>query len=308
MEGTVAVIGSVNIDIGGYPCARPLERDSTPGRVRFSVGGVGGNIARNLARIGMPVRFLTALGGDPHRALIERALEALGVDLSLSLRVPEENTSTYLYIADEHGDMRMAISDMGISRHQTCAYFERMLPALNACSAVVLDANLSEESIGFLAGHLSVPLFADAVSAAKALRLRGALGRLCAFKPNRIEAELLSGVTITDIKSADEAAKKLLKTGLERVFITLGPDGTYCADACEALYMPAFAAKLQNATGAGDAFTAAIVWAWMNGCSLRESCRIGSAAAAITAEAEETVSEALSISAIREKIRMEESQ
>jgi len=306
MDDAIAVIGSANIDIGGYPSGALVEGDSNPGRVRLSLGGVGCNIARNLALLGANVRFLTALGGDPFAASVERTLSGLGIDLSLSLRIPSENTSAYLFIVDERGDMRAAVNDMGIYRRQTPAYFESVLPELNACRAVFLDANLSEEAIGFLANSLRVPIFADAVSAAKAEKLRRALGSLYALKPNRMEAELLSGVRIADIQSAGEAARKLLGTGLRRVFITLGADGVCAADEGGAVHVPALPARVKNLTGAGDAFAAAVAWAWLNDFPLRKTCLVGNAAAAIAAEAEETVSNLMSAEAVERRISMEE--
>lgn len=62
-EGAIAVIGSVNMDIGGYPERPPLAGDSNPGKVRLSLGGVGCNIARNLARLGAPGVFSDRAGG-----------------------------------------------------------------------------------------------------------------------------------------------------------------------------------------------------------------------------------------------------
>ena len=302
MREAIAVIGSVNMDIGGYS-DRPLTAgDSNPGRVRMSLGGVGCNIARNLALLGGKVRFLTALGGDVYAENIHAALTGMGIDLSLSLRLQNEHTSTYLFIADEKGDMSVAVNDMGIYRHQTRAYFESVLPELNRCRAVLLDANLSEEALIFLAENVRVPLFADAVSAAKAPRLRPVLGRLTAFKPNRMEAELLSGVRIDGCDGARLAARRLLETGLSRVFITLGPDGVFAAGEGREYFMPSLAPRLKNATGAGDAFTAAIVWAWSRGMALEESCLAGSAAAAIAAEAEETVNPALDEGALQKRI------
>ena len=302
MEDAIAVIGSVNMDIGGYSHGPLTVGDSNPGRVRLSVGGVGCNIARNLALLGAKVRFCSVLGGDVYAENIEALLSGMGIDLSLSLRLKGEHTSTYLFIADEKGDMAMAVNDMGIYRHQTPEYFARVLPDLNRCRAVLLDANLSTEALSFLAENVRAPLFADAVSAAKAPRLRGVLPRLTAFKPNRMEAELLSGVRIEDAQSAVRAARALLDTGLERVFITLGPGGALAADRAQVCRLPSLAPRMKNATGAGDAFTAAIAWGWMRGMGLKESCLIGSAAAAIAAEAEETVNPALCEGALRKRI------
>ena len=141
------------------------------------------------------------------------------------------------------------------------------MPALNAHRAVLLDANLSEEALRFLAENVRVPLFADAVSAAKAARLRPILGRLTAFKPNRMEAELLSGVRIACVEDARRAARMLLKTGLGRVFITLGPDGAFAATEGEEYYLPSLAPRMKNATGAGDAAMAGVVYAALHGFS-----------------------------------------
>ena len=155
----------------------------------------------------------------------------------------------------------------------------------------------------FLAENVRVPLFADAVSAAKAPRLRPVLGRLTAFKPNRMEAELLSGVRIASLGDARARPRGgCWNTGLERVFITLGPDGVFAAEEGGECYLPSLAPRLKNATGAGDAFTAAMAWAWMRGMGLEESCLAGSAAAAIAAEAEETVNPALCEGALRQRI------
>ena len=167
---------------------------------------------------------------------------------------------------------------MGIYRHQTRAYFESVLPELNRCRAVLLDANLSEEALVFLAGKRACPAVCrrrlGGQSAAIAARAGTSDGP---SNPNRMEAELLSGVRIDGCDSARLAARRLLETGLSRVFITLGPDGVFAAGEGREYFMPSLAPRLKNATGAGDAFTAAIVWAWSHGMGLEESCLAGSA-------------------------------
>ena len=78
----------------------------------------------------------------------------------------------------------------------------------------MIDTNIPAESIAYLAENCHVPIFADPVSTAKAVKLQPVLGRLHTLKPNRIEAELLSGVAITDEDSLNAAADALLATGL----------------------------------------------------------------------------------------------
>ena len=136
MENAVAVIGSANMDIGGYPSEPLSAGDSNPGRVRMSIGGVGCNIARNLAQLSVPVRFVTALGGDVYARDIERALAGAGIDLSLSLRLPNERTSTYLFITDERGDMAVAVNDMSCllyTSHPTMYHQNQFYALLSYC-------------------------------------------------------------------------------------------------------------------------------------------------------------------------------
>ncbi len=288
-RGRIAVVGGANMDIGGFPSAALVVGDSNPGQVRISVGGVGRNIAENAARMGLEVELITALGEDANGRAILEDCAAKGIG-SRGCRVdPGERTSVYLYIGDAKGDMYCAINDMHAQSLLTPAWVEPQLKLLNAMDAVCVDANLPEETIAFLARELRAPIFADAVSAAKVHRLRAALPRIHSFKPNRLEAELLTGVQIKDMIDAAEAAKRLLDTGLKRVYISMGALGALCAEGNQCAYLPGAGRGMVNATGAGDAFTAALLWAHSQNLSLRESGIAGMAAASIAMEAIETV-------------------
>ena len=284
-----AVVGGMNMDVGGRPDAALIANDSNPGRVRLSPGGVGRNIAHNLALLGVDARMLTVLGEDLYAQRLAASCAEAGIDLTQSLRLPGESTSTYLYILDERGDMALALSDMAIYRRLTPEALAPRLPWLNSASVIVLDANIPSESIVWLCEHARVPIFADPVSVTKADRLADVLPRLHTLKPNRLEAERLTGVAITDEKSARRAADALLKAGLQRVFLSLGSEGVLAADHRGQVFLPALDAKVVNATGGGDAFMAGLVWAYLRGESLAGSARAGLAAAALALESAETV-------------------
>ena len=294
-----AVVGGVNIDIGGVSRAPLVPGDSNPGSVRLSLGGVGRNIAHNLSLLGVDVRLLTALGEDLWASRIEGSCALLGIELQGSLIVPGASTSAYLYIAGPEGDMALAVSDMDIYTRLTPAALEPRLDWLRHAEAVVLDANLPAGSIEWLCEHIEAPLFADPVSAAKADRLRAVLGKLHTLKPNRLEAELLSGVKIHDEQSLYRAADALLQTGLRRVCITLGADGLLAAEGDARLRFPAAKGTHVNTTGCGDAFLAALVWAHLHGLGLEDSARAGRAAAGIAMADAETVSPRMSAEALR---------
>ncbi len=298
----VTVVGGVNVDIGGRPAGALIPRDSNPGSVHTSLGGVGRNIAHNMSLLGLDVRLVTAFGDDLSAQKLAASCGELGIDISESPIIPGGRTSTYLFINDADGDMALAVSDMDIYQHLTPHVLSQRLKLFNSSQVLVMDTNLPEESLVWLAENVSAPIFADPVSTVKAEKLRPVLGRLHTLKPNRLEAELLSGVSITDEDSLRRAADALLKTGLRRVFISLGSDGVYAAGQECVCHLPVLPARAVNATGCGDAFMAAIAWAYLQGTDLEDTAKAGLAASAIAMEGAETINSALNEEALRKRL------
>ena len=177
-------------------------------------------------------------------------------------------------------------------------YFASQKELLDGAAAVVVDANLPRESIAYLVEHCAAPLFVDPVSTVKAEKLQGLLSHVHTLKPNRIEAELLSGVKITDNATLHQAAQALLDQGVQRVFLSLGGDGVFAAQQGETHLEPICKAEMRNATGAGDAMMASLVWSFLAGRDLAKSCAAGTAAAAIAVESEETINPSMSAEAV----------
>ena len=148
------VVGGVNLDIGGRPFAPLVAADSNPGRVRMSLGGVGRNIAHNLALLGVDVRLLTAFGDDLNAQRIAASCGELGIDISQCLTVPGGATSTYLFLSEQGGDMALAVSDMEIYAHMTPAFLSSRIKLLQNAQLVVVDTNIPAESIAWLAENL----------------------------------------------------------------------------------------------------------------------------------------------------------
>lgn len=297
----VTVVGGVNMDIGGWPDEVPVGHDSNPGRVRMSLGGVGRNIAHNMALLGLDVRLLTVFGDDMNAQKIAASCGELGIDISQSPILPGKRTSTYLFLNDERGDMALAVSDMGIYEHLTPALLAQRQKLLDGSQVVVMDTNPPAETLSYLANHCTAPIFCDPVSTAKAEKVRPILGRLHTLKPNLIEAELLSGVKIHDEQTLHLAADKLLETGLRRVFISLGGDGVFAAGQTGRVHLPVLPGQMVNTTGCGDAFMAAIVWAYLRGSDLSETARAGLAASSVAMESDETINATMSEDLLRRR-------
>ena len=289
----VVVIGGVNMDIGGRSHSPLIFRDSNPGTVRMSLGGVGRNIAHNMRLLGADVHLVTAFGDDLSAQRLTASCGELGIDISHSLQIPGAATSTYLFLSGPDGDMELAVSDMGIYDHLTPTYLGSCLPFLNNAQLIVIDTNIPRESIEFLVENCRVPIFVDPVSTIKAEKLSSVLGKIHTLKPNRLEAEVLSGIPLTSRNNIERAADVLLAGGLKRIFISLGADGVFAADHKDRSFIPTLPGKPVNTIGCGDAFMAAIAWAWLEGTNLENTARAGLAAASIAIESEETINPGL---------------
>ena len=296
------VVGGVNVDIGGRSHAKLVEADSNPGKVSITLGGVGRNIAHNMSLLGVDVKMLTAIGEDVYGNRIAESCRTLGIDASRALRVSDCATSTYLYIADEAGEMAMALSDMEICDRITPSYLSANQQVLQNAQVVVADTNVPTETLVYLAENCSAPIFCDPVSTIKAEKLRPVLNKIHTLKPNRLEAELLSGVEIHSKADAEAAAKVLLEKGVQRVFLSMGTEGMYAATAETQIWMENIPGDMVNTTGCGDSVMAALVWAWMNDLDLEETLKAGLAAGSITMESSETINPAMSATAL--KLRM----
>lgn len=296
------VVGGVNVDIGGRSFANLVAEDSNPGKVQSSLGGVGRNIAHNMALLGLDVKMLTAMGNDVYGERIMKSCIELNIDASHALRLSDCATSTYLYIADENGEMALAISDMEVCERITPTYLSANQQILQNAQVIVADTNIPVETLVYLAENCTAPIFCDPVSTIKAEKLRPVLNKIHTLKPNRLEAELLSGVTIHSKADAEAAVKALLDKGVQRVFLSMGADGMYAATAEAQLWMENIPGNMVNTTGCGDSAMAALVWAWMNDLDLEETLKAGLAAGSITMESPETINPAMSATAL--KLRM----
>ena len=278
----VAVIGGANMDICGSPAGQLVPRDSNPGTVTVRPGGVGRNIAHGLRLLGVEVSLITAVGGDVYGAGLLENCRSLGIDMSMSLVLPEQRSSTYLYVTDQRGEMQTAVADMEITECITPRALAPLMAQINRADAVLIDCNLSAETLRYVAQRCTAPLYADPVSTAKAGRLAGLLDRLTVLKPNALEAEALTGEA-----DPERAAKALLAAGVRRIFVTLSGDGMLAGSGDTLLHLPCYETQLVNTTGAGDAFFSGTVMGLVRGATLAEASGYGARLASATISREE---------------------
>ena len=301
----VAGIGGANVDLHGRANGPVLLRDSNPGHLHLSCGGVMRNILENLARLGVPTAIASAVGDDGYGRILADSCRQLGMDTRLLQVLPGQRSSCYVSILDDEGDMLVAMSDMEIIKGMEADFVAGALPVLNQAELVVCDANLSFEALRSLTENCTRPLFLDPVSTAWAGMMAPLAGRFDTLKPNRMELQALTGCDCSARAGLEEGCCQLLKAGAKRVFVSLGAEGIYYRD-CRGVQLHAASRPfplLRNATGAGDAAMAGIVWATLRGESpLRTvQCAIGASLCALSAE--NTIDEEISAEKIETMIK-----
>lgn len=293
----ITIVGGINIDIEGSPFEKLKYQDSNPGRINLAFGGVGRNITENAARLGGDVAMVSVIGDDQMGQAAKAELEGLGVDTSCIRTLKGRNSAMYLSILDDRNDMELAICDMDIIDAITPAVLEEHRNFISGSKILALDGNLSEELIRCSVDMFKdIPIFFDPVSSAKAVKAKHCLGGFDSMKPNIMEAEILTGVTINGDEDVRRAADRLLEKGLKRVFITLNKDGVYYRDEkSEGFIRPADDLNIISATGAGDSFSATILLGSVKGRETEEIARMGMAAASIAMESSRAVNENMNI-------------
>lgn len=296
---SVILAGAANLDVLGFTREPLILRDSNPGHIQLCTGGVSRNIAENLSRLGIRTELITAVGSGIDGRFILENCASVKIGTEHALIIPGTTSSMYLALMDHTGDMALALSDMSISDHLTPEYLETCSAALSEASAIVADTCLPYESLDYLlTAYPAIPSYIDPVSVTKGRKLIPLAGKIHTLKMNLLEAEAISGIPSDTVDSIDRIGDWFLEQGTREVFITLGAEGVcwYTIDERGQFRLPPAAPV--NATGAGDAFTAGVVFAGLSGYTLAETVRFSAAAAALTLLSEETVNPLMNLDAV----------
>lgn len=299
-QGPFLVIGSSGLDVVVRARKDLRSGTSNPGIFRVSPGGVARNVAENLARLGEEVILLTAIGEDDQGDQILDHTRACGVDVSHVIRTPDHPTGSYLAILDGRGNLHLGMDDMGIISSVRPEDIKAEQELFDAAAAVFVDANLAEDTLQAvidLAHEKGIPVAADPTSANLAPVFCNFLDRLWLVVPNESEAEMLCPhpVSHADRDQAIDAARYLVSKGVGIAIVTMAEFGVGYASADGSGHVPALKTEVIDPTGAGDAFTAAVIFALHNEIPLDEAVLLGVSAASLTLRSPGTVASDLSL-------------
>ncbi|WP_019156727.1 carbohydrate kinase [Robertmurraya massiliosenegalensis] len=288
----IVCIGGANIDRKFHVKEKVQVGTSNPVKSTQSAGGVARNIAENLGRLGLNVSLLTCCGQDSDWRYIKEVSSPF-MNLDFVSPIGKAATGSYTAILERSGEMVMALADMEVYEFITPKLLENHLSLLKQSKCIIADLNTPKEALEFLC-HFSRENKKDIVlipvSSPKMKRLPKKLDDVTWVITNCDETEAYFNTKINDANDWSNALNRWLSLGIKNVIITNGKKGALIGNREETLYIPAKeVTEIIDVTGAGDAFSAAVVYSWLEGKSIREIGKAGTINAYKTLQSPYTV-------------------
>lgn len=277
----ILVIGSLNADLVVRAPRFPAPGETISGDDLATIpGGKGANQAVAAARQGASVSMLGRVGKDNFGDFLLDNLKANQVDTSLVQR-DNAATGTAIIVVDSNGQNSIVLS-----------------PGANGkvTPADIKPASFLGPKLVLLQLEIPIESVIHATSTAKAHGVRVLLNPAPArplpdeliaqtdfILPNESELYLLTGMPVTDIATAESAARILLAKGAQNVIVTLGARGALIVTPEKATHVPSFKVDVVDTTAAGDAFIGGFASGLLRGFALEDAVLYGNACGALAA-------------------------
>jgi ribokinase len=279
----IVVVGGANMDylVRGPKLPKPGET-AMGDEFQEAPGGKGANQAVAATRLGAHVSFVARVGRDERGKRILKRLKDEGVDTRYVPRDEEEQTGVALILVGEGGEKEIltapgANGRLSVNDVRQAAKVIQSAPILLMQFGVPLEPVMFAARLAHEAGAKIILDPAPPIPLPDDL-----LPMVSVIKPNAREAEALTGIQVHDRNSARKAAKHLLTRGVGAVAVQAGDEGNLIITSEQEYWLPIIPVKSVDATGAGDAFAAALTVALSEERSWSEAGAWASAAAALT--------------------------
>ena len=279
----ILVVGSSNTDMVINAAQQPRPGETILGGTFFmNPGGKGANQAVAIARLGGPVTFICKTGSDIFGHQSQQLFEEEGINTSYVFSDSGNPSGVALITVDEKAENCIVVAS-GANANLLPSDLEKAEEAIERADLVLMQLEVPMETVCFVADIAWQKGKKVILNPAPAHPLPADLLRhLYLITPNETEAEMITGVKITDESSAAEAARALSGMGVQHVIITLGSKGALIYSNGKAEMVPALKVEAVDTTAAGDVFNGALTVALSEGRSLKEAARFACKASAIS--------------------------
>ncbi|WP_336795655.1 ribokinase [Erwinia aphidicola] len=287
-QGRVCILGSFNVDIVAKVARFPRGGESLLALgSTLGPGGKGANQAMAASRTGARVHFVSKVGKDQFSQFAFDHLSASDIhSFKLYQSESEPTGNAIIYVSQQDGENMIAIYS-GANQTLTDAEVAEMTHELSGADVLLLqlENNFSATLNAMkLANTLGVRVIMNPAPFSD--DVLKCLQYVDVITPNETEASLLSGVEVTDLESAREAAQAIVRQGAKRVIITMSSRGALILDNGQFQHIPAFPALSVDTTGAGDAFNGAFAAALASGQTIAQAATYAAAFASLAVERE----------------------
>jgi len=279
----ILIVGSSNTDMVIKTHNFPAPGETIlGGRFLMNAGGKGANQAVAAARLGGMVTFVGKIGDDIFGKQAVQQLEDEGIKVDF-VAVDHENPSgVALITVDKKGENSIVVAP-GSNGTLSPADFDKALAELEDSEFVLMQLEIPIPTVEHIASLAAQKQKKVVLNPAPAAGLSDELLRnIYLITPNETEAELLTGIKVTDLETAKKSALILNEKGVEIVIITMGSAGAFLLKDGQAEIIGAPKVEAVDTTAAGDTFNGALVVALSEGKSIQESIAFANRAASIS--------------------------
>jgi ribokinase len=279
----ICVVGSSNIDLVVKSQRLPSQGETIlGGQFLMVAGGKGANQAVAAAKLGAQVYFVAKLGDDIFGTQSFTNFKKEGVNVKYVTRTSKVLSGVASIAVDKAGNNTIIVAP-GANSLLSPEDVRKTQKDISSCGAVVCQLEIPMKTVEFaarLAKKYKIPFILDPAPAQK---LSSELLKMTdVIKPNETEAQILTGIEVTNIKTAGKAAEKLLKCGVKTVIITMGKKGCFMADGEMCKFFPAKKVKAVDSTAAGDAFVGGLAFCISRGSNILEAISFAGNVAALS--------------------------
>jgi ribokinase len=279
----IVVVGSSNMDLVVKARRIPATGETILGGDFIMVpGGKGANQAVAAAKLGAEVYFAAKLGEDMFGKQSLNNLKKEGVKTKYVTCTEQAPSGVALIMVDEQGNNLIVVAP-GANQKLSAEDIRKAESCIASSGALVVQLEVPLSTVEFAAGLAyshGVPVVLDPAPAQK---LSPELLKIVdVLKPNETEAQILTGVEVTDKDSAREAAERLLECGVKTVILTMGAKGFLMAGGNGMEFVAGIKVNAVDATAAGDAFTGSLAVKMAEGKTLREAALFANYVAALS--------------------------